>query len=294
MNNEKLSIGFIGAGRVGFTLGRYFFEKNLNISGYFSKTYEHACEAAKFTHSKSYKTIKELVSDSQVIFITVPDSCIYDVYLKLKDYELKDKILCHCSGVMSAEVFSQIEHTGAYGYSVHPIFAIHDKENSYREISKAFFTIEGNNEKMPIITEIFQALGNPVQIIHAENKFKYHASLVTASNLVIGLYHIALQLLEECGFSDLTANEVLKPLFLNNAESICKNGCVHSLTGPVDRNDITTVNKHLSSLNESDDKSAIDIYTLLSKELIKIAKQKYPNRNYESLENVLNKEQKEE
>ncbi len=291
MNNEKLSIGFIGAGRVGFTLGRYFFEKNLKISGYFSKTYEHACEAAKFTHSKFYRSIKELVSDSQVIFITVPDSCIYDVYLQLKDYELKDKILCHCSGAMSAEVFFGIEHTGAYGYSVHPVFAIHDKENSYKEISKAFFTIEGNNEKMLIITEIFQVLGNPVQIINAENKTKYHASLVTASNLVIGLYHIALQLLEECGFSYLTASVVLNPLFLSNAESICKYGCINSLTGPVDRNDITTVNNHLTALIESENKSAIDIYKLLSKELITIAKQKYPDRNYENLENLLNKEQ---
>ncbi|MDE6659157.1 MAG: DUF2520 domain-containing protein, partial [Eubacterium sp.] len=258
MNNEKLSIGFIGAGRVGVTLGRYFFEKNLNISGYFSKTYEHSVEASKFTNSKSYQTIKELVEESRIIFITVPDSCIYDVYLQLKDYELKDKILCHCSGAMSAEVFSGIEQTGAYGYSVHPIFAIHDKENSYKEISKAFFTIEGNSEKMQIIKEIFEKLGNPVQIIHAEDKIKYHASLVTASNLVIGLYHIALGLLEECGFSYLTANEVLKPLFLNNAENICKNGCVNALTGPVDRNDTATINKHISALSENE--SALDIY----------------------------------
>lgn len=112
MKDKNSSIGFIGAGRVCLTLGRYFFEKNLKISGYSSKTYKHACEAAKFTHSKSYQSIKELVSESQIVFITVPDSCIYDVYLKLKDYEQNDKILCHCSSAMSAEVFSGIEHTG--------------------------------------------------------------------------------------------------------------------------------------------------------------------------------------
>lgn len=37
MNKEKLTIGFIGAGRVGFTLGRYFFDKNLEISGFLAK-----------------------------------------------------------------------------------------------------------------------------------------------------------------------------------------------------------------------------------------------------------------
>lgn len=287
MNNENLSIGFIGAGRVGFTLGRYFYEKNLKLSGYYSKSYAHSCKAAEFTHSKSYKTIKELVNESQIIFITVPDSSIYDVYLQLKQYELKDKILCHCSGALSAEVFEDIESIGAYGYSIHPAFAINDKENSYKKISRAFFTIEGNDEKISVIQKIFEKLENPVQIINAKDKHKYHASLVMASNLVIGLYHIALSQLEECGFSYSMANEVLKPLFLNNAENLCSNGCMNALTGPVERNDIDTINKHLSILNNQ---STLNLYRILSNELINIAKQKYPDNNYEILENLLNTE----
>lgn len=288
MNDQKISIGFIGAGRVGFTLGRYFYENNLQLSGYFSRSYSHACDAAAFTHSKSYRTIKELAADSQVIFITVPDSSIHDVYLQLKDYELKDKILCHCSGALSAEVFSDLEKKGAFGYSVHPAFAINDKENSYKQIREAFFTVEGNEEKMPFIKELFRRLGNPVQIIKADNKYKYHASLVMASNLVIGLYHISRQLLEECGFSNAAASEVINPLFLNNAQSICKNGCMSALTGPVDRNDITTVKEHLSALKSEDDQSVIAVYKLLSGELLKIVKQKYPDRDAGELVNLLN------
>lgn len=290
MNDENLYIGFIGAGRVGYTLARYFFEKDLKVSGFFSKTYEHAEDAAKFTHSKSYKTMEELVKDSQIIFITVPDSNIYNVYNELKNYELKDKILCHCSGALSAQIFQNIELTGAYGYSVHPIFAVNDKKNSYKEISKAFFTVEGNEEKMSVIKDLFKKLGNPIEVIEAKNKHKYHASLVMSSNLVIGLYHIAVELLKECGFSSETANKVLNPLFLNNAESLCEKGCINALTGPVDRNDINTVNKHLSVLNESNDKLFLNVYKLLSKELLKIAKEKYEERNYEELENILNKE----
>lgn len=288
MNKEKSAIGFIGAGRVGFTLGRYFYEKNLTLSGYFSKTYENACAAAEFTNSKSYNTIKELAAESQVIFITVPDSEIHNVYLQLKSYNLKDKILCHCSGALSAEVFEGIEAAGACGYSVHPAFAVSNKKNSYREIPKAFFTLEGNEEKMPVIKSLFEKLGNPFQVITAENKHKYHASLVTASNLVIGLYHIALQQLRECGFSDSAAEKVLNPLFLNNAENLCKSGCTNALTGPVDRNDINTVKGHLSVL--CNDNTALNAYKSLSLELIGIAKQKYPERDYNTLENLLTKE----
>lgn len=286
MNNENLSIGFIGAGRVGNTLGRVFYEKNLSVSGYFSKTYENACSAAAFTHSKAYKTTKELVQDSSVIFITVPDSCIYDVYLKLRQYNLKDKILCHCSGALSAKVFEDIEAAGACGYSVHPAFAVSSKENSYKDISKAFFTVEGSAQKMDVIKEIFCRLGNPYQIIDAENKHKYHASLAIASNLVIGIYRIALNLLEECGFSYAEAERVVNPLFLNNAENVCKNGCA-ALTGPVDRNDISTVKKHLSVLENTDVQS---LYKILSAELIKAAEEKNPNTDYADLKQLLNRE----
>lgn len=80
MNKEFPVIGFIGAGRVGFTLGRYFVENGLNVSGYYSRTYEHAVSASQFTDSKSYKTIDELIAASSIIFITVNDSQIQTVW----------------------------------------------------------------------------------------------------------------------------------------------------------------------------------------------------------------------
>lgn len=283
MNYGNLSIGFIGAGRVSVTLGRCFYEKKLPVSGYFSKTYEHAAKAGNFTHSRAFGTVEELAGNSDIIFITVPDGEIYNIYKDLKKCDIRNKILCHCSGAMSAKVFEDIESTGAYGFSVHPAYAFGDKWNSYKELGSAFFTVEGNREKMPVITGILNILGNPYQVITAENKYKYHASLTMASNCVAALYNIAENLLGDCGFSDETAQSVLNPLFLNNAKNICQIGCKNALTGAVDRNDITTVHEHLSVLDDD----TLAVYRLLSGELIKIAKQKYPNRDYSDLENLL-------
>ncbi len=289
--NENLSIGFIGAGRVGFTLARYFYEKNLKLSGFFSRAYESAREAAEFTQSKAYKNIAELAAESDIIFITTPDAAICEVYSELKKCGLKDKILCHTSGALSADVFSGIEELGACGYSVHPIFAVSDKKNSYKEIGRAYFTVEGSDMKMPEIKRIFAKLGNSYQVIGAENKAKYHAALVMSSNLVIGLYHMAGGLLKESGFSEEAAQEALKPLFLNNAENLCRMGCEDALTGPVDRNDVGTVRKHLTAMSEMCGKNAIiDVYKLLSRELIEIAEAKYPERDYSELSQAIGKE----
>ena len=55
----------------------------------------------------------------------------------------------------------------------------------------AFFTIEGSNEKMYVIENLLQELGNNYQIIEANQKQQYHTALVMASNLAIGLYHMS-------------------------------------------------------------------------------------------------------
>ncbi len=284
---EKLSIGFIGAGRAGVSLGRYFYAKKLKISGFCSRTAEHARSAALLTESRYFVSAEQIAEESDILFITVPDSVICEVYLQLKKRcDLKDKILCHCSGALPAEAFKNAKTVGAYAYSVHPAFAINDKENSYKELHKAFFTVQGSPEKMDIITSLIEGLGNPYRIIDAEQKIKYHVALASASNLVIGLYHMSARLLGECGFTEAEAATAIAPLFLGNARSLTEKGCAAALTGPVDRNDYETVCKHLSVLEDGGRIEAA--YRALSSELVFIAKDKYPSADYTKLEKLLN------
>lgn len=283
MNKEFPVIGFIGAGRVGFTLGRYFVENGLNVSGYYSRTYEHAVSASQFTDSKSYKTIDELIAASSIIFITVNDSQIQAVWELCKKSDLTNKILCHCSGAMTASVFSGIEQTKAYGYSVHLLFSFNDKYNSYKEISKAFFTVEGDENHIDYVTDIIKKLGNEYVVIDGTNKDKYHGAAVFVSNLVIGLFHSGKKLLMDCGFCDEQAQKALIPLFINNAANLSCVGESSALTGPVDRNDLDTVKKNINCLDDD----YKDIYVKLSRQLVEIAKKKYRDADYSQMEKLL-------
>ena len=283
MNKEFPVIGCIGAGRVGFTLGRYFVENGLNVSGYYSRTYEHAVSASQFTDSKSYKTIDELIAASSIIFITVNDSQIQTVWELCKKSDLTNKILCHCSGAMTASVFSGIEQTKAYGYSVHLLFSFNDKYNSYKEISKAFFTVEGDENHIDYVTDIIKKTGNEYVVIDGRNKDKYHGAAVFVSNLVIGLFHSGKKLLMDCGFCDEQAQKALIPLFINNAANLSCVGESSALTGPVDRNDLDTVKKNINCLDDD----YKDIYVKLSRQLVEIAKNKYRDADYIQMEKLL-------
>lgn len=276
-----MKIGFIGAGKVGFSLGRYFMEKGINVSGYYSRNLESSKEAAVFTKTKYYSKLEELIQASDTLFLTVPDGSIVKVYSEIIQSDIEGKCLVHCSGALSSMVFSGIRTKGARGCSIHPICAVSSKLNGYQDLSKAYFTIEGND--VEDLAELIRGCGNPVERILAEQKVKYHAAAVYASNLVVGLYDMAAGLLQECGLSKDFASHALQPLFKGNAENIASFGAVHALTGPVERADTLTVEKHLAAL----DGEEREIYRLLSRHLIAVAKQKNPDRDYRDLQKLL-------
>lgn len=278
-----IKFGFIGAGKVGFSLGKYLKENNIDISGYYSKSQHSAKEAAIFTNTRQYNNLENLIKNSDTIFITTPDNQIADVWNEIKRVPIKEKLICHCSGSISSEVFSNINNHGAYGYSIHPMFAISDKYNSYKNLSQAFITIEGHEKYIENLRILFLHLGNDVAIIKKENKILYHAASVTVSNLVLGLINNSINYLEECGFTQEMAIKALYPLIENNLRNVKERGAVNSLTGPIERGDLSTVINHLNVIPEEDK----ELYRLLSKNILKIAKVKNLNRDYKNLEEYL-------
>lgn len=134
-----LKTGFVGAGKVGFTLGKYLTTHGARVTGYYSRNTDAADDAAQFTHSQSYRELGDLVADSDVLFLTVPDSSIAAMAAAICEYPIQGKIICHCSGALSAEAaMPGAEQFGASVYSVHPLFAVSDRYAAYRELSDVF------------------------------------------------------------------------------------------------------------------------------------------------------------
>ena len=281
-----MRIGFIGAGKVGFTLGKYMAAHNVDVSGYYSRNSESAKEAADFTCTKQYTVLKDIVKESDALFITCPDGAIKKVWELIKQYPLEGKCICHCSGSLSSAVFSEISRKQAYGYSIHPMYAISDKRRSYTEISKAFFTIEGHEKYLNFWCSLFEKFGNSIRIITADCKASYHCAAVFATNLVCGLFDEAISLLRQCGFTQIEAREAIAPMFLNNAETLAKYGAEKALTGPVERADIETVKKHLNVLSGCE----AEAYKNVSLMIADVAQKKNPTRDYGVLKKLLKEE----
>lgn len=280
-----MNIGFIGAGKVGFSLGKYLTERNEYVTGYYSRSPKSALEAAQFTDSRQYLDLQHLVADSDAVFITVPDGEIASVWEQIKTFPIENKIISHFSGAMSSAVFSDIERSRAYGFSIHPLIAVNSKYDSWRDLTSAFWTIEGHEEKLETVRSLFTGPGNTVAVISAQNKIRYHACAAMASNLYVGLVNLCEDMLRGCGFTASDAHMALSPLIHGNTENIVNNGTIAALTGPIERNDLETVMKHRNNLTEEED----EVYRVLSKQVLKTAKLKHPEREYQEMEGVLSK-----
>lgn len=279
-----MNIGIIGAGKVGVSVGRYLKENNIQIAGFYDIDCDNAAFAAQFTETDCFSELKELVMVSDTLFITTPDAVIGSVWDCIKNnMSVQNKIVCHFSGALSSDVFTDSQSTGAGVCSIHPMLAFSDKLTSYRIPANTFFALEGDETAVSALKSLFESLGNIVCRIDKSKKSLYHTAASVLSNELVAVLDMGYSLLEECGFSRDEAVKATHNLVLGNVNSVLENGCVKALTGPVERNDLQTVKKHVESLKGEDRQ----IYILLAKHLVKLAKVKNEDRDYGEMSEFL-------
>lgn len=284
-------VGIIGAGKVGISVGLYFFNTDeFEISGYYSKSLDSIKYASKVTNSAQFNNLEKLVNKSDILIITTPDDSISEVWEKVSHFNIQNKIICHCSGSLSSEIFFDISSKGAHGCSLHPLMAISSKENSYKDMNNTFFTLEGDKKAIEVIEKLLISKNNQYKIIHTMDKTKYHLASVFLSNLVLSLGNISLGLLEEYGVDEKDALNAFSSLAIGNLKNFFEKGVVDSITGPVERNDIGTIENHLKSISSDNYIDVDKIYRLLSLEIIKVAEKKHKDRDYKNLKGLLRKE----
>ena len=266
-----MKIGIIGAGKVGCSIGKYLTEHGFSVAGYCSKSKKSVEEAATFTNTKAYDSLAELVA-------------LESVWNELKKESIQNKIVCHFSGSLSSDLFSNREEYGVSAASFHPMYAFSSKFTSYEQLNHVIFTAEGDFYALSVVGDIFRKAGNKVCVMESAKKTRYHASASMISNLMIGLYEMSIQMLMDCGFSREDAVELTTPLVQNNIKALLHSSPEEALTGPIERGDTETVKKHLSVLTEAEK----EVYLRLGEMVLEIAGRKNPERDYQTMIQLLN------
>ena len=278
---DTIKIGFIGPGKVGVSLGRYFTHRGIKLSGFYGKNIETTSEAAKITKSKFYTNIQDIIKESDILFITTPDDIISIIDRELSKFDLTNKSVCHTSGSIKSNVLYNAKDSGALIYSIHPMFAFSNKNTNLKELENIYFSIESDVLKEPssiennTVINLIKSLGNKFFLRSKETSSIYHLANVFVSNLTLSLLDIGTSYLKKLGLTEDEALGAIRPLVEGNIGSIFEKGFVNSLTGPVLRGDVTTIKNHLSVLENKDN----ELYNILSLNLLKLVAIRDNNSN---------------
>ena len=192
--------GFIGAGKVGTSLGVYFSEAGVDVRGYFSKSTESAENAAKLTQSAVYPDLESLINDNGIIWITTPDDAVETVAKQISQLKISDsKTFVHASGLLTSDALDSLRKKGHRVCSAHPLLAFSNISKAVEALKDTCFFIEGGKNELMEIKAVFRKTGNVFYEINKKDKPAYHAGAVVLSNYLVTLVHASGRLFELAG-----------------------------------------------------------------------------------------------
>ena len=155
--------------------------------------------------------------------------------------------------------------------SIHPLQSFASIEESLENLSETFFAIEGDTEGVECGKELVTQMGGYLLNIPPEIKPLYHAGACVASNFVVSIIRMAVELFELAGIDADSAFKALTPLVKGTFKNIGSLfPCSDSL---ISRGDIETLGRHLEVLKRYD-RELLLVYCELGKYTTKVAVEK--------------------
>ncbi len=272
----KPKVAIVGCGTVGTAIGKLFKEAGHCISGVATSNPETARKAAGVTGAERFSDCPwEVTRGADVVFITTPDDLIESTCMSISEHRAFDKkaVVIHCSGALSSDILSSARDCGAVVATLHPLQSFASVDQAVGLVPGSFCTIEGDESALPIVRQMVEDLGGILLEITAEKKTLYHAAAVAASNYLVTLIHLALELNEAAGLATDTSFNALLPLIRGTLSNIGAKGIPAALTGPIARGDVATVSAHLKAI-EKDAPELLQLYRCLGLYTVGLARAK--------------------
>lgn len=211
----------------------------------------------------------EWLSRADVVFFTVPDRKIQSVVQMYVDRGgiHAGQVVVHTSGALSSDVLGAVHRVGAYALSMHPLQMFASPERALELLRGATVTIEGDDEAIQQAVHWILEFDATCVLLDADMKARYHAAAVLASNALVALVGVAADL---SGLPNGICG--LLPLVRGAVSQLENVGVPMALTGPIERGDILTVERHLEALRAYP--TAAAIYTALGQATIDMAVEK--------------------
>ena len=266
----KTKIAIIGAGRIAYSFTSALLKEGYFVESIISRRINSAKVLAEKFDIKKYSDDINAVSKSvNVFFLTVPDSEIKKTAIQLSKLKLafKKAFFIHFSGAEDIGVLSPLKLKHGKTGSLHLMQTFPSRK--VVNIKNVNSAIETNDDS---VYNFLVQLCSDLQLIpfriDSKDKAYYHLAGVYASNFLAGNLFNAQKLLSLNNIDEQKYFHVLSSTIHSTLQNIKTVGPAKALSGPVDRGDIKTIRKHISSLRKKSKNSKGNYFSSLFKNYI--------------------------
>lgn len=266
------TLGFIGAGRVGQTLSRLWYERGYTVAAVSSRSFSSAEACASAVSAIAVIDPLEVVHRSELIFLTVPDDDISVVADQLAVLPLDGKAIVHTSGSKPASILERLAERGAVIGGLHPVFPFAEVETAMTRAPGSVFALEAEGELRSWLESLVEAVFGKIMVIPVGSKARYHAALNFVGAFTVTMYEVATSIFETMDMDTPVAHTALYSLMLAAVQNIQAVGLPAALTGPISRGDASTIAAHMATLNSPEiDSDILKAYQVLARLTLPIA-----------------------
>ncbi len=249
--SDKIAV--IGIGRLGSALAKALRKSHFNINALVDRNYSKLKLLAELVRPEIYSDKIFDLQPVDIIFIAVPDDEVAKVVRELQGLfkqKQPSKHVYHTSGALTGDVFDPLRELSVAAASFHPIQTFSGKKEDWKKFHNIYIGLEGDSSALIKASEIIKAFKSHEIIIPKQYKGLYHLACTFASNYLISLEAVVIELFKEMNFSEQQTLNIIYPLLSTTVENLKSNGIAEALTGPISRGDWGTVKKHLKILSD--------------------------------------------
>lgn len=254
-----MRIVMLGSGNVATVLSRLLKQNNHEIVQVYSRNAHDAAQLANEVSAVHTHVATEIDMTADLYIASMSDTSLYGMHEWL---QLEDKLIVHTAGSVPMNVLENV----SLNHGV--LYPLQSLRKEMIRVPVIPFMLEANNaENLAILQDVAGQLSDIVYAVNTDERMKLHIGAVLVSNFTNYLYARAEKFLDDNSLDF----GVLLPLIKETAIRLKEESPAALQTGPAIRGDMTTIEKHLSSLEDEPDLSVL--YKTMSLEILDWFKQ---------------------
>ncbi len=265
----RLDVGVVGVGRAGAVLAAALHRAGHRVVAAHAVSDLSRLRAEALIPSAELVSVPEVLQRADLVLLTVPDDVLGGLVAGLASASAAsaqpgsagggetggfrpDQFVMHASGRYGVGVLDPAVRQGALPLAVHPIMTFTGTSLDLDRIAGCPFGVTAPQGLRPVAEALVVEMGGDPVWVAEDDRALYHAALANASNHLVTLTAMSMDLLSRAGVAQ--PGRVLGPLMSASLDNALRQGDP-ALTGPVVRGDARTVADHLRVLADVSDEA---------------------------------------